>query len=50
MLILLLCLCSVPTVRDYASNIFTKLQVVDRAQAIVSAREVGLGRRGGAAW
>ena len=49
MRMLLLCLCSVPTVRDYASNIFTKLQAVDRAQAI-KAREVGLGRRGGAAW
>jgi DNA-binding NarL/FixJ family response regulator len=50
MLMLLLCLCSVPTVRDYASNIFTKLHVVDRAQAIVRARENRLGPRGGAAW
>ena len=35
MLMLLLCLCSVPTVRNYASNIFTKLHIADRAQAIV---------------
>ena len=32
------------TVRNHVSNIFTKLQVADRAQAIVSAREAGLGR------
>jgi DNA-binding NarL/FixJ family response regulator len=31
------------TVRNHVSNIFTKLQVVDRAQAIVKAREAGLG-------
>lgn len=31
------------TVRNYASNIFTKLQVADRVQAIIRAREVGLG-------
>ena len=31
------------TVRNYVSNIFSKLQVVDRAQAIVRAREAGLG-------
>ena len=42
MLMLLLCLCSVPTVRDYASNIFTKLHIADRAQAIVKVREAGL--------
>lgn len=30
------------TVRNYVSNIFTKLQVADRAQAIVKAREAGL--------
>jgi hypothetical protein len=35
------------TVRNHVSNIFTKLQVADRAQAIVRAREAGLGRRGG---
>jgi DNA-binding NarL/FixJ family response regulator len=37
------------TVRNHVSNIFTKLHVADRAQAIVRAREAGLGRRGGAA-
>ncbi len=31
------------TVRNYVSNIFSKLQVVDRAQAIIRARESGLG-------
>jgi DNA-binding NarL/FixJ family response regulator len=31
------------TVRNYVSNIFSKLQVADRAQAIVRARESGLG-------
>ncbi len=30
------------TVRNYVSNIFTKLQVADRAQAIIRAREAGL--------
>ena len=30
------------TVRNHVSNIFTKLQVVDRAQAIIRAREAGL--------
>jgi DNA-binding NarL/FixJ family response regulator len=34
------------TVRNHVSNIFNKLQVADRAQAIVRAREAGLGRRG----
>ena len=32
------------TVRNYVSNIFTKLQVSDRPQAIVRAREAGLGQ------
>ncbi len=32
------------TVRNHVSNIFNKLHVVDRAQAIVKAREAGLGR------
>jgi DNA-binding NarL/FixJ family response regulator len=32
------------TVRNHVSNIFLKLQVADRAQAIVRAREAGLGR------
>lgn len=31
------------TVRNYVSNILTKLQVADRAQAIIRAREAGLG-------
>jgi DNA-binding NarL/FixJ family response regulator len=31
------------TVRNHVSNIFTKLHVADRAQAIVRAREAGLG-------
>ena len=31
------------TVRNYISNIFSKLQVADRAQAIVRARDAGLG-------
>ena len=33
---------SVKTVRNHASNIFAKLQVAHRAQAIVLAREAGL--------
>ena len=32
------------TVRNHISNILTKLQVSDRAAAIVRAREAGLGR------
>lgn len=32
------------TVRNYITNIFAKLQVVDRAEAIVKARDAGLGR------
>jgi DNA-binding NarL/FixJ family response regulator len=32
------------TVGNYVSNIFGKLQVADRAEAIVRAREAGLGR------
>jgi DNA-binding NarL/FixJ family response regulator len=35
---------STKTVGNYVSNIFTKLQVADRAQAIIRAREAGLGR------
>lgn len=31
------------TVRNHCSNIFSKLQVVDRAQAIIHARNAGLG-------
>jgi DNA-binding NarL/FixJ family response regulator len=36
------------TVRNHVSNIFSKLQVADRAQAIVRARQAGMGgeRRG----
>jgi DNA-binding NarL/FixJ family response regulator len=34
------------TVRNYVSSIFTKLQVSDRSQAIVHAREAGLGTGG----
>jgi DNA-binding NarL/FixJ family response regulator len=36
------------TVRNHVSNILTKLQVADRAQAIVWARDAGLGQRPGA--
>lgn len=32
------------TVRNHVSNIFSKLQVADRAQAIVRARDAGMGR------
>lgn len=32
------------TVRNHLSNIFSKLQVADRSEAIVRAREAGLGR------
>jgi DNA-binding NarL/FixJ family response regulator len=32
------------TVRNHISNIFSKLQVADRAQAIIRAREAGLGK------
>jgi DNA-binding NarL/FixJ family response regulator len=31
------------TVRNHVSNVFTKLQVADRAQAIIKARDAGLG-------
>jgi DNA-binding NarL/FixJ family response regulator len=33
------------TVRNHISNIFNKLQVADRTQAIVRAREAGLGQK-----
>jgi DNA-binding NarL/FixJ family response regulator len=36
-------LLSLKTVRNHVSNIYSKLQVADRAQAIVRAREAGLG-------
>lgn len=31
------------TIRNHVSNIFTKLRVADRAQAIIKAREAGIG-------
>ncbi len=34
------------TVRNHITHIFAKLQVADRAQAIIRAREAGLGRNG----
>lgn len=37
-----LCL-STKTIRNHMSNVFAKLQVSDRAQAIIRAREAGLG-------
>jgi len=37
---------SAKTVRNHVSNIFLKLQVADRSQAIVRAREAGLGQDG----
>lgn len=33
------------TIRNHITNIFSKLQVADRAQAIVRAREAGLGKK-----
>ena len=35
---------SLKTVQNHVSNILSKLQVADRAQASVRAREAGLGR------
>jgi DNA-binding NarL/FixJ family response regulator len=35
---------SLKTVRNHVSNIFSKLQVADRAQAVLRARDAGLGR------
>jgi DNA-binding NarL/FixJ family response regulator len=37
---------TIKTVRNHASNIFLKLQVADRAQAVIRAREAGLGHDG----
>lgn len=37
---------SMKTVRNHVSNIFSKLQVADRAQAAIRAREAGLGGPG----
>ena len=36
-------LLSIKTVQNHVSNIFSKLQVADRAQAIIRARDAGLG-------
>lgn len=36
---------SLKTVANYVSNIFSKLQVTDRAEAMVKAQQVGLGAR-----
>jgi DNA-binding NarL/FixJ family response regulator len=36
---------SIKTVQNYVSNIFAKLQVEDRAQAMLRARDAGLGGR-----
>jgi DNA-binding NarL/FixJ family response regulator len=33
---------SIKTIQNYVSNVFSKLQVADRAQAIIRAREAGL--------
>ena len=37
---------SLKTVRNHVSNIFSKLQVVDRVQAILRAKEAGMGHDG----
>ena len=37
---------SIKPIRNHVSSVFTKIQVVDRAQAIVKAREAGIGSRG----
>ncbi|MFN8382534.1 MAG: response regulator transcription factor [Anaerolineales bacterium] len=37
---------SIKTVQNYVSSILTKLQVADRSQAIIRAREAGLGKAG----
>jgi DNA-binding NarL/FixJ family response regulator len=34
------------TVRNHVSNVFTKLQVADRAEAVARARDAGLGSGG----
>jgi DNA-binding NarL/FixJ family response regulator len=38
---------SVKTVRNHVSNILLKLQVADRTQAVIRAREAGMGHEGG---
>jgi DNA-binding NarL/FixJ family response regulator len=37
---------SLKTVRNHVSNIYSKLQVADRAQAVIRARDAGLGTDG----
>ena len=37
---------SLKTVRNHVSNILVKLQVADRAQAVIRARDAGIGRNG----
>jgi len=37
---------SLKTVRNHVSNILLKLQVADRAQAVIRARDAGMGRNG----
>ena len=37
---------SLKTVQNHVSNIFAKLRVADRAQAVIRAREAGLGGDG----
>ncbi len=37
---------SMKTVRNHVSNIFNKLQVTDRVQAAIRAREAGMGQQG----
>jgi DNA-binding NarL/FixJ family response regulator len=34
-------------VRNLVSSVYAKLQVTDRAEAIIRAREAGLGRKSG---
>jgi DNA-binding NarL/FixJ family response regulator len=36
---------SIKTARNHVSNIFSKLQVVDRAEAIIRARDAGMGQQ-----
>jgi DNA-binding NarL/FixJ family response regulator len=38
---------SMKTARNHVSNILSKLQVVDRTQAVIVAREAGLGQESG---
>ena len=37
---------SLKTCRNHVSNILLKLQVSDRAQAVIRARDAGMGRDG----